>query len=198
MYSNNLSPQKTNTIDIFVQITGLINPICKKMYEETDRRVDKYCRYLYTLTKLSWFFIVVPFPFISYALYFTTDLEEESFFLPFTVWYYHRTLFLLFIQISQFSNWFLLPRFPVDWRHPIIYLCPYIITSLSMIYASLICVCFLMAVVGIWLYTIASADDIYHETMELNVHIETMKNVNELNKRFYMIVELHTIIKELS
>lgn len=92
MYSNNLSPQKTNTIDIFVQITGLINPICKKMYEETDRRVDKYCRYLYTLTKFPWFFIVVPFPFISYALYFTTDLEEESFFLPFTVWYYHRTL----------------------------------------------------------------------------------------------------------
>lgn len=67
-----------------------------------------------------------------------------------------------------------------------------------MIYASLICVCFLMAIIGIWLYTITSADDIYHETIELNVHIETMTNVAELNKKFYDIIEMHTMIKELS
>lgn len=151
------------------------------------------------MMRISCFMVIVPFGSVSYFLYFMTDLGKESFYLPFLFWYFYETLF--HIRIPQRSTLYIElfhSRFPMDWRHPIVYLGPLALTAIATFYITVICGCFLMIVLGIWFYIISFADDIYMELVDLNIDIEMKANEIDLTKKFHSFIELHSNIRQLS
>lgn len=176
-----------------------MNPKAEKLYGETDKFVEKWSEIIYlSMMRISCFMVIVPFGVVSYFIYFTTDSGRESFHLPFLFWYfslYFTFQFKTFYSISNLLHFF---RFPLDWRHPIVYSVPLTLTALTTFYICVICGCFLMIVLGMWFYIIAFADDIYTELVELNIDIEMKANETELNRKFYSFIELHSNIRQLS
>lgn len=72
---------------------GLINPKSKEIYTKANETIEKWSEIIHLcFEKLTLPLIGPPFIFVSYFLYFTTDLGRQSFFLPFLSWY-SKTIF---------------------------------------------------------------------------------------------------------
>lgn len=73
------------TINVYVE--GLLNPTSVIIYEEANAFAEKWINIItFVFVKVTLPGITIPFFLISYLLYFTTDLGEDSFLLPFVAW----------------------------------------------------------------------------------------------------------------
>lgn len=66
---------------------GLENPFSKSLYIEMNERIEKISKILYfTIIKVTLPALMIPNLVVSFFLYFSTDLENEAFILPFPIW----------------------------------------------------------------------------------------------------------------
>lgn len=78
---------------VHFSFSGLINPKSKEIYTKANETIEKWSEIIHLcFEKLTLPLIGPPFIFVSYFLYFTTDLGRQSFFLPFLSWY-SKTIF---------------------------------------------------------------------------------------------------------
>lgn len=73
------------------------NPPSKEIYEMANGFVEKWTKIIYFfLSKIAAQSIMGAFAILSYGLYFTTDLKEKAFLLPFETWYaiYFSAIFM--------------------------------------------------------------------------------------------------------
>lgn len=68
-------------------IIGLIKSSSSAMYEKPNHQVERWSEVLkLALLNITTHFMIWPIAIISYFTYFTTDLGEDSFELPFYIW----------------------------------------------------------------------------------------------------------------
>lgn len=73
--------------NLFYLNKGLGNPISKTHYEKVNEKIEKLSGKLYfALVKISLPAFVLPDFIVSFFLYFSTDLGNQAFKLPFPTW----------------------------------------------------------------------------------------------------------------
>ena len=78
--------QPTNNTGV-LNSTGMENPLCKVIYEKANEKIEKLSEIIYFAgVKVSPASTVVPYACVSYFLYFTSDLGEDAFIVPFPMW----------------------------------------------------------------------------------------------------------------
>lgn len=67
--------------------TGQTNPTSKRIYDETNEKIEKFTKTIYFVyIRLTIPGVVLPTAIISYFNYFTTDMGNDAFRLPFPDW----------------------------------------------------------------------------------------------------------------
>ncbi|XP_031626848.1 uncharacterized protein LOC116343092 [Contarinia nasturtii] len=151
------------------------NTVSQAIYEEANEKAEKWTKLIeFLMMKLTLFGITTPFLVLCYYLYFATDLENESFRLPFLMWH------------------------PFDWKDPINYLvaftvdvmciyCVLLATASILIYATTSC-CMILAFVN----------DLKQEVNTLNAIGKDGRNQTELKGKLSEFVEFHVTVKEFA
>lgn len=74
-------------LNIKSPILGCVNPISKTIYHSTDRKLHKWIKLLnIALVNVAPICVTLLLFIASFVVYFTTDLGNDAFFLPFTIW----------------------------------------------------------------------------------------------------------------
>ena len=80
---------KTNDVSIeSIFSVGIENPVSKKIYEEVNEKVENRTKWMYlAIVQASIPGLLLSNFMVSFYIYFTSDLGNESFMLPFPVWW---------------------------------------------------------------------------------------------------------------
>lgn len=62
------------------------NPSSQAIYEKANDKIEKLTEFIYFASVNASPLFLVPYFFMSYFLYSTSDLEKEAFSLPFPLW----------------------------------------------------------------------------------------------------------------
>lgn len=167
----------------------------KSIYEETNRRVDKWCEIMsFALIKLSPPSIAIPKIIISCFNYFVSDLGRNSYELPLLMWYALDSnpnySHLIWIHISK--------RLPFDWSNPCGYLIAISIGCYVLLYNAHVGVCIMSHIVGGSWMLLALTEDIKDQYYQINKIAKFSQNRSKLFIQFSGLIQFDSSAKQLS
>lgn len=154
-----------------------------------ERRLSEIIYFV--IAKMTPKLICLPFLFITFCTYFTTDLGSTAIELPWPMWW-ACTWKSQTKERYEISNAFF-QRLPFDWRNPLGYVVAVAIQYTMTSYATIIGSAVIAIGIGSYLYVIASCKCIKGNLMSIS-HEWSTQNIFD---QFIEFIEFHKFVKQL-